>query len=86
MNPVNMRLADVPLSTSCIIKEILGDGIDKRRLFDLGFFEGSKVAPLYESPGGGTMAYFVKGTVIALRKEEALRIITEPLRGEVAKK
>lgn len=63
-------LSDIPVYASCEIKEVKNGKLDKRRLFDLGFFEGSKVVPLYVGPGGIT-AYFVKGTVIALRKEDA---------------
>lgn len=76
-----VRLTEVPISTNCIIKEIIGECIEMRRLFDLGFSPGSRVEPLYQCHGGGTTAYCVKGTLIAIRNEDALKIMAEPLAG-----
>lgn len=46
----------------------------KRRLLDLGFVPGTSVKVLQKSPLGDPVAYQVRGTVIALRKEEAKSI------------
>lgn len=84
MNTPNFKLAEMPLRKKCIVKCIQGGTLDKRRLYDLGFFEGSSIEPLYESHGGGTVAYLVKGTIIALRKEDAENIIIQTSSGEAA--
>jgi ferrous iron transport protein A len=47
----------------------------KRRLMDLGFIEGTTVRCLYRSPAGNPVAYMVRGTVIALRKDDSTKII-----------
>ena len=47
----------------------------KRRLMDLGFIEGTNVSCLYRSPSGNPTAYMVRGTVIALRKDDSARIM-----------
>lgn len=42
-----------------------------RRLSELGFIAGTKVTCLANSPLGDPKAYFVRGTVIALRHADA---------------
>lgn len=45
-----------------------------RRLGDLGFVQGTGIACLYRSPAGDPTAYGIRGTVIALRKQDAARV------------
>lgn len=52
----------------------------KRRLMDLGFIEGTRVQCLYRSPAGNPVAYMIRGTVIALRKDDSARIIIGSVR------
>lgn len=49
----------------------------KRRLMDLGIVKGTIIEKLYTSPSGSPSAYLIRGTVIALRDEEAESIIVE---------
>jgi DtxR family Mn-dependent transcriptional regulator len=53
-------------------------GAERRRLLDLGFVPGSTVEVEMVSPGGDPTAYRVRGTLIALRREQAglIRITT----------
>jgi DtxR family Mn-dependent transcriptional regulator len=46
-------------------------GPERRRLLDLGFVPGTVVEVDMVSPGGDPTAYRVRGTVIALRREQA---------------
>ena len=46
-------------------------GPERRRLLDLGFVPGTEVFAEISSPGGDPTAYRVRGTLIALRKEQA---------------
>lgn len=46
----------------------------RRRLLDLGFIKGSKITALYKSPSKNPTAYLIKGTVIAIRDEDAHKI------------
>jgi DtxR family Mn-dependent transcriptional regulator len=46
-------------------------GPERRRLLDLGFVPGTLVEVEMVSPGGDPTAYRVRGTVIALRREQA---------------
>lgn len=46
-------------------------GAQRRRLLDLGFVPGTRIVPELVSPGGDPTAYRVRGTLIALRREQA---------------
>jgi DtxR family Mn-dependent transcriptional regulator len=52
------------LSTAC-------RGAERRRLLDLGFVPGTMIEVELVSPAGDPTAYRVRGTVIALRREQA---------------
>jgi len=54
-------------------------GAERRRLLDLGFVAGTAVEVEMVSPAGDPTAYRVRGTVIALRREQSglIRIATE---------
>lgn len=58
-----------------MIEEILSSGSIRRRLLDLGFCEGTVLRCVQSSPAGDPIAYLVRGTVIALRKEDAANIL-----------
>lgn len=70
-------MADLNINESGVIKNINLSGFQRTRLLDLGFTEYSKVKKIMVSPAGDPSAYQVKGTVIALRKEQAEKIILE---------
>lgn len=46
----------------------------KNRLFDLGIVPGTKIFCVMKSPLGDPVAYFVRGTLIALRISDSSRI------------
>ncbi len=56
-------------------------GLLRRRLLDLGFTPGAVVEPVMESTfgRGDPRAYRVRGTLVALRREQAEHILVEPL-------
>jgi DtxR family Mn-dependent transcriptional regulator len=49
-------------------------GMQRRRLLDLGFVPGTLVEAELKSAGGDPTAYRVRGTLIALRREQADQI------------
>ena len=73
------NITEIPVAQPCLVQEVQGEC--RLRLFDLGFFRGSRVLPLYECCGGGTRVYRVKDTLIALRNTDAMRIIVEEAEG-----
>jgi DtxR family Mn-dependent transcriptional regulator len=58
-------------------------GAERRRLLDLGFVAGSVVEASLVSPAGDPTAYLVRGTLVALRREQARFIRVDPV-GELA--
>jgi DtxR family Mn-dependent transcriptional regulator len=60
-----------------ISKESRGES--RRRLLDLGFVKGSKIKIDLLNPLGDPHAYLIKGTSIALRKDQASKILIKKL-------
>lgn len=59
----------------------LGDqcqGFSRRRLMDLGFTEGAAIRPVLRTFAGDPRAYEVRGTVVAVRRDQAAHILVRP--------
>lgn len=72
----------IPLSRLSIGKKarvalLTADGNIRRRMLDLGLILGTVVEALLKSPAGDPVAYEIRGAVIALRSEEASKIMVE---------
>lgn len=72
-----MTLNLLPIGQFGIVKALTVYGSKRRRLLDLGLINGTIVEALYKSPSGDPIAYQIRGAVIALRSEEASKIIME---------
>ena len=59
--------------TGCVGK-IVGEDSIKRRLLDLGLIEGTNIKPVLISPSGDPRAFEFRGSLIAIRKEDAENI------------
>ena len=65
------NLNQLPLNKSGKINKIeCGEGI-KRRLLDMGLVKGTEITPILISPSGDPRAFLVRGTIIAIREEDA---------------
>lgn len=64
-------LNDLPLNTKGYIQKLNCTGNIRRRLLDLGFVEGSPIIPILISPSKDPRAFSIRGTLIAIRKEDA---------------
>lgn len=65
------KLKDLQQGHRAMVVDIeSGDGM-RRRLQDLGLIKGSEVVCLKKSPLGDPVAYYIRGTVIALRSEDS---------------
>ena len=72
-------LADLRVGERARLRRIGINGFARRRLFDLGFTPGARVACAFPAAFGEPRAYRVRGTLIALRPEQARRIEVELL-------
>lgn len=61
--------------TQATIVQVQSKDDIKRRLMDLGIAAGSRIECLNRSPFGDPTAFLVKGTVIALRNDDARSIV-----------
>ena len=70
-----MNLSELPLNTVGIIDNLNCNGSIRRRMLDLGLIRGTKIIPVFKSPSGDPVAYEIRKTLIALRKEDS-KLIT----------
>lgn len=74
MKKVIINLNQLPLNENGIIKEVKCDGNIKRRLLDLGLVKGTNIVPVLVSPSKDPRAFLIRGSIIAIRKEDAMNI------------
>lgn len=60
-------------------------GAERSRLMDLGIVPGARIEFVMRSPLGDPTAYRIRGAVIALRAEQARRILVEEDDGQPAR-
>ena len=71
----NTTLNDLPIGHKCVVRSLLSSGNERRRMLDLGIIPNTNIEALYKSPAGDPVAYFIRGAVIALRSEDANKIL-----------
>ncbi|MDF2987723.1 MAG: ferrous iron transport protein [Eubacterium sp.] len=72
-----IQLNYLPLGSKGKVKVLTSDGTIRRRMLDLGLITDTEVEALQKSPSGDPVAYHIRGAVIALRSEEASKILVE---------
>ena len=74
----NNRVAEVvALDEAC-------QGFSRRRLMDLGFTDGARIRPFLKTFAGDPRAYEVRGTLIALRRDQASQVLVRPVESDAA--
>ena len=66
-----IHLTSLPIDTYGEVVNLNCNGMIRRRLLDLGIVKGTKIVPILKSPSGDPTAFSIRGSVIALRKEDA---------------
>jgi ferrous iron transport protein A len=62
-----------------VVVSLNAEGIERRRLLDLGFTRGSTVQVVRRSPCGDPTAFRIRETTFALRADQSRRINVEPI-------
>ena len=70
-----LRMSELALGASARITALQASGELRRRLVELGFFEGECAVKVLESPLGDPSGYLVCGAVTAIRNADADKII-----------
>ena len=80
------RLSELPEGEAAEIIELdaLCRGFSRRRLLDLGLTPGTRIESALENPFGDPRAFRVRGTLIALRKDQGDQIWVRPVEKETA--
>lgn len=75
-----VRLSDLPRGGAAEVVTLLPGciGGERSRLLDLGFVPGSRIEHALQSPFNGPAAFRVRGTLIALRREQADQVLIVP--------
>lgn len=76
------RLADLPTGQSALVVGLDDScqGYSRRRLMDLGFTEGASIRPALSTFAGDPRAYEIRGTLVALRADQARQVLVTPQR------
>jgi DtxR family transcriptional regulator, Mn-dependent transcriptional regulator len=77
-------LDSLPLGETAEVLRLSGQtrGPERRRLMDMGILPGTQILVELNGPVGDPRGYRVRGTLIALRQEQARRIFIRPIEGE----
>lgn len=74
MEVVIINLNQLQLNQIGIVEKIKCEESIKRRLLDMGLVKGTKIVPVLTSPSKDPRAFQVRGTIIAIREEDAAKI------------
>lgn len=77
MNDSRIPLNSLPLGKKAKVIMLTSNGICRRRMLDLGLISDTEIEALQKSPSGDPIAYQIRGAVIAIRSEEASKILVE---------
>jgi len=72
-------LAEIKVGQRAKVVDILVEGLTRRRLLDLGLLPGTEVRAVMRSPLGTPMVYNIRGSMLALRSEDASNITVKLL-------
>jgi len=84
-NAAGQPLSSLPVGHKGRVISVDATGITRRRLLDLGLVPGTIVEAVRRSPLGDPTAFNIRGALIALRSEEASKVVVQPIhtvRGE----
>jgi Fe2+ transport system protein FeoA/Mn-dependent DtxR family transcriptional regulator len=79
---LTIPLGELPAGSRAHVVEIQGEGNHQRRMLDIGFVPGAEVAVIRKAPLNDPVEYLVKGTNVALRREEADTILVGELQSD----
>lgn len=80
MKAIYIPLNKVKTGQTCVVQDLNSTGIQRRRMLDLGFIKDTEIKVMRRSPLGDPTAYLIRETVIALRKEEASKILVKVIK------
>ncbi|MBI3921905.1 MAG: ferrous iron transport protein A [Armatimonadetes bacterium] len=74
LDDTERTLASLTPGEQGVVQGLSCEGLTRRRFLDLGLVPGTLVEVALRSPLGDPTAYLIRGSTIALRKDEANKI------------
>ncbi|MBQ9265490.1 MAG: ferrous iron transport protein A [Bacilli bacterium] len=71
------RLNEIKVGETGLIKKVEGEGLLRRRLFDMGVTPGATVYLRKKAPLGDPLEITIRGYELTLRKTEAALVVLE---------
>jgi len=71
------RLSELKPGQRAIVLDVLGDGPAHRRMLDMGLVPGARVEVVRTAPLGDPVEFRIKGSYVAMRREEADNVMVE---------
>jgi len=68
-------LSSVPMGCTCRVVRLLVSDHVRRRLLDIGLVPATTVTAVRRSAAGDPTAYLIRGALIALRREQASKVM-----------
>lgn len=75
----NKSLYDIPLGSRAVVQKVQSCGSIRRRLLDIGLTKGTEVECALINPGCNLIAYVIRGALIAIRDDDAKKILVEEI-------
>lgn len=76
---MSTNLSQLKPGQSCVVSRVEGEGMVRRRLFDMGITPGVTIRVRKIAPLGDPMELTLRGYRLSLRREEAAPVIVEML-------
>lgn len=78
----SLTLADLQPGQSAVVVGLHSQGLERRRMMDLGIVPGTTVRAEMRSPLGDPVAYSVRGATVALRQQQAHLVLINDVSNE----
>ncbi len=76
-------LADLQPGQTAVVVALHSQGLERRRMMDLGIVPGTHITVEMRSPLGDPIAYRIRGATIALRQQQAQLVLINDVSTEV---
>lgn len=71
------KLDEIKIGQKCVVKNVLGEGRVRRRMFDMGITPGADIYLRKKAPLGDPIEITIRGYELTLRKVEASLVEVE---------
>lgn len=72
-------LSTLPIGVRACVISVVACGSLTKRMQAFGLIPGTEIIPLHRAPFGDPIAYLIRGAVIAIRGEDAEKILVSPI-------